>query len=188
MKLISDQRGKKLLKLIRKALTHSPSPQTRRKEDLYGVFVTLYINGKERGCAGIPFAEGSLEEMTEELAIYAASEDPRYPSIQKEELGDLSIQLAILSPPKPIRPEEILLGVHGIILTKGENSALHLPQVAVEMGWDIPLLLEKTALKAGLPPDIWKKDGEIFAFQTQRFFADPRTKKSPPNKKTTPPI
>ena len=56
----------------------------------------------------------------------------------------------MLSVPRPIRPDEIELGKHGIIVTAGARRGLLLPQVPLEWGWDRETFLAQTCVKAGL--------------------------------------
>ena len=50
---------------------------------------------------------------------------------------------------------EIEVGRHGVWLSLRGRSAVFLPQVAIEQGWDRKQLLDELALKAGLPPGSW---------------------------------
>ena len=77
----------------------------------------------------------------------------------------------MLSVPQPIRPEEIVTGQHGLIVTKGGRRGLLLPQVSVEWNWDRETFLSETCLKAGLPPDAWMQGIDLQAF-TAEVFAD----------------
>ena len=54
--------------------------------------------------------------------------------------------------------EEIVVGRDGIIISRGINHGLLLPQVATEYGWDRITFLEHTCNKAGLPVDAWKDE------------------------------
>ena len=47
---------------------------------------------------------------------------------------------------------------------------LFLPQVPVEWGWDAQEYLENLSMKAGLPPDAWKRgDAVIECFEGEIF-------------------
>ena len=50
-------------------------------------------------------------------AAGAALGDPRFPSIRPDEIPDLRIEISLLSPPVPIRPEQIEIGRHGLLIT-----------------------------------------------------------------------
>lgn len=69
-----------------------------------GAFVTIVSNGNLRGCIGtyLPIKENIAEEIISN-AIAAATEDCRFPSIEKEELPSLSYTVYILSEPEFIK-------------------------------------------------------------------------------------
>lgn len=187
MNLISETLGCTLLTLARKSIIYGKS-STPTTPTNFGIFITLYVCGKERGCVGNPNPRGSFEELVQDCAIFAATKDPRYPKIKEDEYSSLEILLSILTPPKATYPNEVQIGTHGLIVTQDNLSALHLPHVALENGWNIETLLQKTCLKGGLQKDAWKTGAEIKTFETQRFFEDPRTKKIPPKRNTIPPM
>ena len=58
-----------------------------------------------------------------------------------------------------------MLGKHGMVLSKQGRSAVFLPQVAPEQGWDIDQTLTHLSMKAGLPPDAWK---DVFSSAMKR--------------------
>jgi len=136
-----------------------------------GAFVTLKQAGKLRGCIGYPIPRVALCETVIEAAEMAAFEDYRFPSIKKEDLPGLEIEISILSLPQRIEdPAEIEVGTHGIIINRGGNRGLLLPQVPVEWDWDRETYLRHGCLKAGLEEDAWKKpDTRIEVFTAQVF-------------------
>lgn len=101
--------------------------------------------------------------------MYAATEDPRFPTVALEELNEsITIEVTRLTPPEIIQtrdrkalPEKIEVGRHGLIVERGGNSGLLLPQVATEWNWDASEFLTNCCLKAGLPPDSWLLDGTV---------------------------
>jgi hypothetical protein len=112
-----------------------------------------------------------LAQTVTETAVAAAFEDPRFPPLDPGELKDIQVEISVLTPLQRIRnPEEVRVGVHGIVVKKGGRSGLLLPQVATEQGWDRSTFLENCCLKAGLPRDAWK-DGEteIYVFSADVF-------------------
>ncbi len=136
-----------------------------------GAFVTLHKHGKLRGCIGHIAASRPLAQTVSETAVAAAFEDPRFPPLDPGELKDIQVEISVLTPLQRIRnPEEVRVGVHGIVVKKGGRSGLLLPQVAMEQGWDRSTFLENCCLKAGLPRDAWK-DGEteIYVFSADVF-------------------
>ena len=136
-----------------------------------GAFVTINKRGQLRGCIGYIQAYKPLYQTVEEMAAQAAFHDPRFDPVTERELPDIEIEISVLTPMKRIRDiEEIEVGMHGILIEKGFNSGLLLPQVATEYGWDRKTFLEHTCLKAGLPTDAWKdKDVVISIFSADIF-------------------
>jgi len=136
-----------------------------------GAFVTLHKHGSLRGCIGLVQATKPLHETVREMAIAAAFEDPRFPPLSREEFDDIDIEISVMSPVRQIKDvDEIKVGKHGIIIKRGFNQGLLLPQVATEQGWDRNTFLEHTCYKAGLSGDCWKKpDTEIYIFSAEVF-------------------
>ncbi len=136
-----------------------------------GAFVTLHKHGKLRGCIGHIMASRPLVQTVMETAVAAAFEDPRFPPLDPGELKDIEVEISVLTPLERVRnPEEIRVGIHGIVLKKGNRSGLLLPQVATEQGWDRTSFLENCCLKAGLLRDAWRDaDTEIYIFSADVF-------------------
>jgi len=137
-----------------------------------GAFTTLYSRGELRGCVGFVLPVVSVYRTVIETARGAAFEDSRFVPVSREELPGLEISLSILSVPQPVRPEEIVIGRHGLIISQGGHRGLLLPQVAGEHGWDCNTFLEQTCRKAGLPLDAWKKGATVEAFTAEVFGDD----------------
>ncbi len=134
-----------------------------------GVFVTLKKRGQLRGCIGHITGSRKLPQSVARLARSAAYDDPRFPALEAAELADVDIEVTVLTPLERIEgPREIVVGQHGLVVEKGYQRGLLLPQVATENGWDRDEFLEKTCWKAGLPPDAWK-DSRIFRFEAIFF-------------------
>ncbi len=106
------------------------------------------------------------------MAIEAAVGDPRFPQVQLVEMGDIEIEISALSPMQRIKsPEEIQLGLHGVLIRTGTRSGVFLPQVATETGWSKEEFMSNLcAHKAGLFPLAWKdKSTEIYIFTAEVF-------------------
>jgi len=87
-----------------------------------------------------------------------------------KELQDTKIEISVLSASRPVTNiSEIKVGTHGIIISKGSNKGLLLPQVPLEWNWDLEAYLEHGCKKAGLDKDAWKKDAKIEIFSAQVF-------------------
>jgi hypothetical protein len=135
-----------------------------------GAFVTLKKNGQLRGCIGFIEPMFPLYETVIRAAIYAAAEDPRFRPVTREELKDIDFEISVLTPLKKIDdPGLVRVGKHGLVISQGERKGLLLPQVPVENNWSRETFLEEACLKAGLPPDAWKKGAEIFVFEAIVF-------------------
>lgn len=136
-----------------------------------GAFVTLKKRGLLRGCIGYIKGVKPLWETVQEMAVAAAFNDPRFPSVRAEELKDLSYEISVLTPLRRIKNiDEIEVGKHGLYIVRGFNSGLLLPQVALEYGWDRENFLRETCYKAGLSPDDWMdNETEIYIFSADYF-------------------
>ncbi|MDZ4197949.1 MAG: AmmeMemoRadiSam system protein B [Kiritimatiellia bacterium] len=141
------------------------SPALRRSA---GVFVTLHRNGELRGCIGEIEPRRPLVEAVADHAIHAAFGDPRFPPLAPEEWPDVEIEISVLTPPREIDSwEQIEIGRHGIFLHKRGRSAVFLPQVATEQGWDLPTTLAYLSRKAGLSSDAWREGARLDVFEAQ---------------------
>lgn len=135
-----------------------------------GVFVTLKKRGELRGCIGFIEPVASVCETVIHSAVYAASEDPRFPPVRRDELKDLEVEVSVLSPLRKIDdPGLVQVGKHGLVIAMDGQRGLLLPQVAVENGWSRETFLNQACIKAGLPPDAWKKGAEISVFEAIVF-------------------
>jgi AmmeMemoRadiSam system protein B/AmmeMemoRadiSam system protein A len=135
-----------------------------------GAFVTLNKEGNLRGCIGRFTSDQPLYEVVQQMAIASATQDSRFLPVTKEELGDLEIEISVLTPMRKITSlDEIVLGKHGIYIKKGSQSGTFLPQVAKETGWSKEEFLGHCARdKAGIGWDGWKK-AEIFIYEAEVF-------------------
>jgi len=131
-----------------------------------GVFVTLQRRGRLRGCIGEIEARRPLVEAAVAHAIHAAFEDPRFPPVSPREWPEVEIEVSVLSPPRSVASwKEIEIGRHGVLLFKQGRSAVFLPQVAPEQGWDLPETLRQLSRKAGLPSDAWEQGADFEVFE-----------------------
>jgi len=136
------------------------------------VFVTLHKGKDLRGCIGHMQARMPLYKAVIEMAIASAFEDPRFPSVQKEELKEIEIEISILSPMERIFDyKQIRLGIDGVLIKKGFRSGVYLPQVATDTDWDRETFLRSLcSSKAGLPADAYKEPYvEIYIYQVEKF-------------------
>lgn len=146
-----------------------------------GVFVTLNEPSRGayglRGCIGLPYPTKPLIDAIMEAAESSAFNDPRFPPVRADEMEGITIEISVLTLPEKLviddpekLPDEIVVGRDGLIIGKGWRRGLLLPQVPVEWGWDSREFLSQCCVKAGLPPQEWRKQGtEIYRFQAILF-------------------
>ncbi len=134
-----------------------------------GAFTTLHIKGELRGCVGYVTAEYSVYRTVAETAVAAAFYDTRFHPVSPFEAPQLQIEISVLSRLFPIKPEEVEVGRHGLVVSLGGRRGLLLPQVPVEHGWDRLMFLAQTCFKAGLPADAWQQGAKIDAFTAEVF-------------------
>jgi len=145
------------------------TPPSEHLAEMRGAFTTLHLNGKLRGCIGYVVPSHSLYRTVAETAQSAAFDDSRFTPVTAAEAAGLEIEISVLSPLRPIRPEEVIVGRHGLVIRKGLHRGLLLPQVPVEWGWNRETFLSQTCKKAGLPLDAWEQGAEIQAFTAEVF-------------------
>lgn len=178
--MLSPTQKKRLLEIARKTIETYVRERkilefTENDPELLkekGAFVTIHKKGELRGCMGNIYGKGPLYLTIRDMAIASATEDPRFPPLSKDELKDTEIEISVLSEPKRISSiDEIKLGIHGVIVRRGFNSGVFLPQVAKETGWSKEEFLSHLCSgKAGLNPYAWKdKSTEIYIFTAEVF-------------------
>ncbi len=135
-----------------------------------GAFVTLNENQRLRGCIGHFEADKPLYQIVQDMAVAAATQDPRFNPVKPYEVDDLEIEISVLTPMKKINSvDEIVLGRDGIYIKKGYRAGTFLPQVATETGWNLEQFLGHCARdKAGIGWDGWK-DAEIYTYRALVF-------------------
>ncbi|MBC7262776.1 MAG: AmmeMemoRadiSam system protein B [Chloroflexi bacterium] len=135
-----------------------------------GVFVTLTRDGQLRGCIGRVIPHEPLYHTIQECTVLAATEDQRFPPVSVAELGDIRIEISVLSPLHPLNNiGEIQIGRDGLAILHGEHFGLLLPQVPVQEGWDRDEYLRALCRKAGLPEDAWAKGATLYRFTAEVF-------------------
>ena len=136
------------------------------------VFVTLRkkSNRDLRGCIGHSKPRYPLIEAVAKTAISSAVEDSRFTPLKIDELPDLLIELNVLSPISPSKPENVEIGKHGLMINKGLNGALFLPEVAVSNDWDLNTFFDELCRKADLPKDSWNnRYTELYVFESEAW-------------------
>lgn len=184
--LISDAQGEFLVNLARNAVKRYLEDSTVLEppevmEVRAGVFVTLnYLTSNHeehlRGCIGFPIAHKDLPRTVIDAAISAATADPRFPPVDLPELGKILFELSVLTPPSELTRESgrardsIKIGRDGLILKWKYGSGLLLPQVPVELNWDVDDFLSNICHKAGAPADaLTDPSSRLYTFQALVF-------------------
>ncbi len=171
-----------LLKLARATLTYGlengkvPTTDqldveiTPAAKRISGAFVTLHKKGQLRGCIGEIFPSRPLYRAVIMQAINAGLNDRRFPQVKASELDDIDFEISVLTPPQPVASAaDIVVGKHGVVLKKAGRSAVFLPQVAIEQGWDRETMLTELSQKAGLPGDAWREGASFEVFEAIVF-------------------
>ena len=175
---LSSKSRELLLELARKAITAAVRTEKVAACEVtdaqllgpQGCFVTIKRNGALRGCIGNFSSDKPLYQLVQEMAVSAATRDPRFYPMKEEDLNGFELEISVLSPLTKIdSPEQVVVGTHGLYLEKNFSRGVLLPQVAVEQGWDRELFLSQTALKAGLRRDDWKEGADLYVFTAQVF-------------------
>jgi len=151
-------------------------PPSTHLAECRGAFTTLYLRGELRGCVGYVSPVTPLYRTVAETARAAAFEDPRFLPVTQEEASELEVSLSILSRLEVIRPDDVEIGRHGLLITLSGHRGLLLPQVPLEHNWNRVTFLEQTCHKAGLPANAWQHGARIEAF-TAEVFSDRDTKR-----------
>ncbi|MFC1936229.1 AmmeMemoRadiSam system protein A [Chloroflexota bacterium] len=138
---------------------------------LSGVFVTIWNKSGLRGCIGHVNADMQLYKAVQEMAVSAASRDPRFDSLTEDELLEgIKVEISVLSPMARVKTiDEIIIGKHGLMIEQRGRRGLLLPKVASDRGWSKETFLEHLCMKAGLPRDSWQQDSVLYIFTAFEF-------------------
>lgn len=139
------------------------------------VFVTLTQNGELRGCIGSLIATRSLLDDVVTHAKNAAFNDPRFPPLDEKEFAITTIELSILSEPKPLQYKDtedlkskIQPNVHGVILQTQRHSATFLPQVWEQLP-QFETFFAHLCQKAGLETSCLENHPDIFTYEVEKI-------------------
>ena len=179
---LSPAQKKELLKIARGTIeafvktgkVPDVTKQDARLNEIEGAFVTIRKHGALRGCIGNIVGQEPLYETVRDMAVAAASSDPRFSPVTPAELKDIDVEISVLSRPRKVADaSEIVLGKHGVIVSDGNRQGVFLPQVADETGWSKEEFLSQLcSQKAGLPPDAWKDPNVSLYVFTADVFAE----------------
>lgn len=131
-----------------------------------GVFVTVYVNGKLRGCIGTFSEDEELYSNVRNMSVQAAFQDKRFKPVCKKDIPRMDIEISVLSKKTKISgPDEIEIGRHGIYLVNGIRRATLLPQVAVQNDYSPVEFLECCAEnKLGISRNSWK-ESDLYVYE-----------------------
>jgi len=179
---LTEQVKEQLLTLARKTMVYALANRRVPEASELGVtinetmqqpraaFVTLKKNSMLRGCIGDIFPQRPLYKSIIINAINACVNDRRFPPVSEDELKDITVEISALTAPAPVAsPDQIRIGTDGVVLNKDGHSAVFLPQVAPEQGWNLEQMLTQLSRKAGLPADAWKEGASFLVFQAVVF-------------------
>lgn len=135
-----------------------------------GAFVSVYINGKLRGCIGRFSPDLPLYKVVQKMALSAATSDTRFTPVKPDELTDLNLEISVLTPLDKVNDiREIKLGKHGVYIRQDNKAGTLLPQVATKNNWTLEEFLGRCARdKAGIGWDGWKR-AEIYKYEAIIF-------------------
>jgi len=173
-KSTSPEDRKSLLATARSAISESlgfaPGRRPPSPAGSGGVFVTLKLDGRLRGCIGRLRSSAPIGSTVAQMAKAAAFEDPRFPRLTEEEFNRIKIEISRLSEFFPIDAKKVEVGIHGLMLSLGARSGLLLPQVPGEQGWDRNAYLSGLCEKAGLADRSWENpNARLEAFTAEVF-------------------
>ena len=174
-----------LLKLAKRSVTYGvrhsralPIDLTQLPTALHAhraTFVTLYKNGRLRGCIGSLEGWRPLAVDVSENAYAAGFRDPRFPAIARAELPALTIKLSVLTVPQPMQFEsesdllrQIRPGIDGLILRYGSHRGTFLPSVWENLPQKEDFWMQLKH-KANLPASWWSDDAQILRYQTEHI-------------------
>lgn len=136
-----------------------------------GAFVTLTKKSQLRGCIGYTVPMKPLYLTVRDVAAFAALRDSRFPPVSERELGELEYEISVLTPFRRMQDvNELRIGEHGLLVRKGSEIGVLLPQVATEQRWDKRTFLQQACLKAGLNENAWRdEETDVFLFSATVF-------------------
>jgi len=174
--LFTEDEKRQIISIARKSIIYKLSSNEKQSsgpeilgENLQkkmGAFVSIYCKGELRGCIGRIETNCSLQETIAQVSVMAATSDNRFLPLKPEEINEMSLEISVLTPLKPISNiDEIIPGKHGILIRKGYHSGTFLPQVATKTKWDTLKMVEECSeRKAGIGKDGWK-DADIYIYE-----------------------
>jgi len=143
-----------------------PSSPGLEPAEKAGVFVSIKKHGALRGCIGTfqPVTENIAAEIIHN-AISAATQDPRFPPVDADELGELEYSVDVLSAPEKVKSmKELDPKKYGVIVKNGDRKGLLLPDL--EGVNTVEEQIGIAAMKAGIYTD---EKIELYRFSVKRY-------------------
>ncbi len=180
MELIDKNNITLLFKLARKSIEYyfktgqqlsvNESEVTEPLKEKRGVFVTLEKEGKLRGCVGYIEPIKPLYQGVIENAVAAGFYDDRFLPLSLNELGNIIVEISILSAPQGLKDvSKLRPGIDGVILKQGNKGSTYLPQVWHGFS-STDEFLSSLCLKGGWYADCWQSDKiKIYTYQAEVF-------------------
>ena len=178
---LTDDEKREILRIARTAIAEwtlsqrlpPGKPHKQTLLELAGAFVSLHRANALRGCNGTVEAAKPLSLVEQEMAVAAATRDPRVGPLTSRELDDLDIEVSVLSGLETVTsPADIEIGVHGLSIDRGGTRGLLLPQVASKREWSPEQFLAAVCDKAGLAADAWQSDDAVVQRFSAQVFGD----------------
>jgi len=183
----TDRKSEVLLKLARASIAQAVGVEydldldktlqenSWLKED-GATFVTLTSQNEQlRGCIGSLVSHRDLYKDVIENAKSAAIKDPRFIPLKKEEFDDITVEVSILTPSRPVSystidelRSKIKIGEDGVILTHGGYKATFLPQVWEQLP-SFDIFFSHLCKKAGMSDRCLDQKPDISIYQVQKY-------------------
>ncbi|QPJ66257.1 MAG: AmmeMemoRadiSam system protein A [Candidatus Nitrohelix vancouverensis] len=131
-----------------------------------GVFVSLKIKNRLRGCIGslTPVKDNLWQEIVDN-AVKAACKDPRFPPVEQSELDQLTISVDILSPLTPIENlSQTNSREFGLLVRSDKKQGVLLPDLegVPNVNEQLRICLNKAGIKSG-------ESYKMYQFKVQRY-------------------
>ncbi len=177
-----DQRGRILLPIVRSVISDAlgkPNEPTDENppwlHEQGASFVTLTMNQHLRGCIGSLEAHRPLLLDVKANAYAAAFRDPRFSPLTIAELDTTEIEISLLSPQQSIAFKgeadalaQLRPNIDGVVFKYGHYRSTFLPQVWEQLT-DATTFMAHLKHKAGLHPEFWHDDVELYRYTVTKF-------------------
>ena len=151
--------------------------------EMKATFVTLNTKSDKtikdlRGCIGTLTPVRTLFDDIEHNAKASAFRDPRFTPLQKKELKEIFIEVSLLTVPEKLTFASVdelrtmlIPGKHGVIIKKGFNRAVFLPDVWFKLP-DFEQFFSHLCKKAGLSSGCVDSIDDLYIFYVEKYTED----------------